>query len=201
MFQEAWRMADTTKTDGTTPTVSGTGRPTNSQTLVIENAPGKLLLLAGVGIVMTATSIAVFFLPGAVSLVRIVIGGFGTVFFGLCTGVWLWRLFRWRTPVVTISPEGIRDTRIAAEMIPWSAVTGISTWQFSGQKVMVLAMRPDVEDRLGLARAAHWSRGANRALGADGLCVRAAGLKIDYDSLLQISKDYANAQRQDHRSA
>jgi hypothetical protein len=193
-------MADTTKTDGKTPTVSGAKRPTSSQTSVIENAPGKLLLLVGVSIVMTATSIAVFLLPGAVSLVRIVIGGFGTVFFAFCTGALLWRLFRWRTPLVTISPAGIRDTRIAAEMIPWSAITGISPWEFFGPKAMMLAMRPDVEDRLGLTRG-RWFRGVNRALGADGLRVSAAGLKIDYDSLLQISKDYyANAQRQDNRS-
>jgi hypothetical protein len=76
-------------------------------------------------------------------------------------------------PVVTVTPEGIRDTRVAAEVIPWSAITGISTWQYRGQKIMVLAVDPATESGLTLTRIARWSRGANRALGADGLCIAA----------------------------
>jgi hypothetical protein len=37
---------------------------------------------------------------------------------------------------------------------------------------------------------ARWTRGANRALGADGLCVTAQGLKIDYPALLATCMDY-----------
>ena len=62
------------------------------------------------------------------------------VFFSLCTIVGLWRLIAARGPVVTISPDGIRDTRVAAEFIPWNAVTAISTWKFRGQEAMVLAV-------------------------------------------------------------
>jgi hypothetical protein len=119
----------------------------------------------------------------------------GVAFFGLCTWGILRRLLNASGPVVTLSPEGIRDTRVAKEPIPWSAVTGISTWEYRGQKAMVLAVSPGVEDRLGLTRMARWTRGANRALGADGLCITAAGLKIDYATLLQTSQDYADAHR------
>ncbi|MGI9421957.1 MAG: hypothetical protein ACR2PA_02110, partial [Hyphomicrobiaceae bacterium] len=63
-------------------------------------------------------------------------------------------------------------------------VRNISTWQSSGQKVMVLDVDPNVECRLNLTRIARWTRGANRSLGADGLCVSAQGLKMTYDDLL-----------------
>ena len=71
----------------------------------------------------------------------------------------------------------------------------ISTWGIQGQKIMVLAIDPAVESRLTTTPIARWSRGANRALGADGLCITAQGLKIDYKSLLQTSMAYAEAAR------
>jgi hypothetical protein len=33
-----------------------------------------------------------------------------------------------RGPVVTITPEGIREVRVAAELIPWSAINDIAIW-------------------------------------------------------------------------
>jgi hypothetical protein len=164
-----------------------------SRTLEIESSPAKLLRLVGIGVLMTAVAVTVTLLPDVPYIGRVVGGYFGILFFGLCTGAALWRLLTASGPVVTISPEGIRDTRIAAAIIPWRAVTGISTWQYRGQKLMVLAMKPGIEDQLGLTLAVRWSRGANRAFGADGLCVTAAGLKIDYDTLLRTSQDYARA--------
>ena len=161
-----------------------------SRTLVVESSPEKLVLLVGLGVLMTAGAIMVALLPG-VSPFHKAVGYFGTVFFGLCTGVFLWRLLTARGPVITISREGIRDTRIAAALIPWSAIRGISTWEYRGQKVMVLAMKPGIEDGLALTHTARRTRSANRALGADGLCVTASGLKIDYDTLLQTALDYA----------
>jgi hypothetical protein len=120
-------------------------------------------------------------------------GWFGGAFFGLCAIVGILRLFQAGDPVVTLAPEGIRDTRIAAEFVPWSAIRGVSTWEFRRQKVMVLAVDPAVEHTLTLTRAARWSRSANRALGADGLCVVATGLKTDYDTLLATSTAFARA--------
>jgi hypothetical protein len=172
-----------------------------SQTLQIEASPTKLLGLAGLGVLMTAVSVFTTFIP-ADALPRwvsheeaAIMGWIGAVFFALCTVLALWRLFTERGPVITISPQGIRDTRITDEFIPWSAITNISTWEFRNQKAMVLAVKPDIEDRLGLTRAARWTRSANRALGADGLCITASGVKIDYDALLQTTRDYAGAKR------
>src|SRR5215510_3879171 len=163
-----------------------------SRTLVVESSPEKLVLLVGLGVLMTAGALTVALLAG-ISPFHKAMGYFGTVFFGLCTGVFLWRLLTARGPVITISPEGIRDTRIAATLIPWSAIRGISTWEYRGQKVMVLAMKPGIEDGLALTLVARWTRSANRVLGADGLCVTTSGLKIDYDTLLQTTLGYAHA--------
>jgi hypothetical protein len=163
------------------------------RSLVIESSPRKLLLLAGLGVLMTVAAIWVASLPDVPFYKKLLGGYIGTIFFGVATGVALWRLLTSRGPVITISPEGIRDTRIAASVIPWGAVTGISTWQFRRVKVMVLALRPGVEDQLKLTRAARWGRHANRAFGIDGLCITAQGLKIDYDTLLETTMDYMRA--------
>lgn len=80
-------------------------------------------------------------------------------------------------------------------MIPWNAVTGISTWQYRGQRVLVLAIDPAVEGRLTLTRIARWSREPNRALGIDGLCVTATGLNINYDALLQTCLTHVQSAR------
>ena len=107
-----------------------------SRTLVIESSPRKLLVIVGIGVLMTAASLAVALLLPGIALLYIIVGYFGAAFFGLCTCAAVWRLLTSRGPVITISPEGIRDTRIAAGDIPWSGVTGISTWECSGQKVI-----------------------------------------------------------------
>jgi len=173
-----------------------------SRVLEIESSPGKMLRLVGIGVVMTALSaaIALALLPGIGSYQQIW-GYAGLVFFGLATAVALWRLFATHGPVVTIAPDGIRDTRVAAEFVPWSAVTGISTWEFAGQKVMVLKVEPACESGLTLSVATRWSRGANRALGADGLAITAQGLKIDYQTLFDTSRAYAQAHGMSRHSA
>ena len=98
-----------------------------------------------------------------------------------------------RGPVITITQEGIRDRRVAAELIPWSAVRGIKIWEYRGQRVMVFAVDPTVETGLDLTRTVRWTRDANRSLGADGLCVTAQGLKIGFDDLLETTVAYARA--------
>jgi hypothetical protein len=119
------------------------------------------------------------------------IGFAGLIFFGLCTALILKRALSMKGAVVTIAPEGIRDVRVAAEFIPWSAVRRIATWRHSGQNVMVLAIDPAVEHALSLTRVARWSRSANARLGADGLCITANGLEVDYETLLATALAYA----------
>jgi hypothetical protein len=163
------------------------------QVIEIEGSPAKLLGLLGLGVLMTALSaaIAIPLLPDfRPNVIQQFVCYFGAIFFGACTVVIAWRLVTASGAVVTITPQGIRDTRVAAEFIPWRAVRKIHTWQFHRQKIMVLAIDPAVERQLTLTKAARWSRGANRALGADGLCITAQGLKIDYQTLFDISQNH-----------
>ncbi len=169
-----------------------------SNTLDIKASPRKLVVLGLGGIAMTALSavIALSLLPGETpSLFDRVLMGFGTLFFAFCTVVAFWRLATERGAVVTLAPEGIRDTRIAAETIPWSAVRGVSTWSAFGQRVMVLDVDPETEKRLHLSAIARGTRSANKALGADGLCVTAQGLDAAYDEVLTRSRQLWSAQR------
>jgi hypothetical protein len=58
------------------------------------------------------------------------------------TSVLLWRVFTIRGPVVTITPEGIRDVRVLAELIPWNAINDIAIWD---RREMVPAVDPAAE--------------------------------------------------------
>jgi hypothetical protein len=167
-----------------------------NRTVEIKAAVGQMALLALGAAAFTAG--AVFILanglapPGSFKELAVYVG---VSFFGFCTVMIVWRMITGRGTVVTIGPDGIRDVRVADNTIPWSAISDIGTWTAHGQKIMVLAVSPEVEAGLGLTRAASWSRGANRALGADGLCVTAQGIKIGYDALLATTTAYAEAGR------
>jgi len=128
--------------------------------------------------------------PAAVSA-----GYSGMLFFSFCAAVAIWRLNAQRGPIVTISPGGLRDVRVAADPIPWRAIKGISTWQMQRQTVLVVAVDPATEARLTLTRLARWTRSANRKLGADGLVVSSQGLKVGYPTLYYTCRDYWEAWR------
>ncbi|SHM13747.1 STM3941 family protein [Roseibium suaedae] len=117
----------------------------------------------------------------------------GVVLFSACGVLILWRLFRQTGTVIELRPDGIRDIRVAAEVIPWSAVQDIYTWTYQRQSIMVISVPHEVEQTLSLTRIARWSRRANTALGADGLCIGATGLTISYDQLLDATLQYLAA--------
>ncbi len=85
--------------------------------------------------------------------------------------------------------------RVAAEFIPWAAIESIRTWTYKGQKILVLKVDPGLEGKLSLTKLVRFTRSANKALGADGLCIAATDLKISYDQLLECVVAYANAHR------
>ena len=167
-----------------------------TRTIEIAASPWKHLGLIAGGVVLTALSAAIAFdlAPGMAARAtdfHKLAGYVGVPFFGLCTIIAAWRLITAGGPVVTITPAGIRDTRVAAELIPWRAVGRISTWEYQRQKIMVLAVDPAVERTLTLTAIARWSRGVNARLGADGLCIAATGLRIKYEALFDIACAYA----------
>ncbi len=164
-----------------------------TQRLEIEGSPRKYFAFGLLGILMTLGSAAVAFSIGEPGSFGQFVGYAGLILFGLCTVLLFWRALTSSGPVVTIAPEGIRDLRVAAEFIPWAAIRNVATWTFQGQKVMVLAVDPAIEDRLTLTRIAKWTRSANAKLNADGLCVTAQGLKMDFQTLLDTTIAYAAA--------
>ena len=164
----------------------------------IKGSPAKLLGLLAIGAVMTIGSAAVAFrwLPNVrAGSYQEFIGYVGVVFFTLCTIVSLWRLVTVGRPVVTITQDGIRDIRLAAELVPWSRIEAVSIHEIRKQKFLVLAVDPDFERQLTLTRIARWSRAPNRALGFDGLCIGAQGLATDYKTLFDLCMDRAEAAR------
>jgi hypothetical protein len=169
-----------------------------SRTIEIEPSLWKMAGVAILGVIMTILPLAF-----ALHWVQPEVLKHGTetasfaaaAFFGLCTLGIVWRLFTASGPIVTISPQGFRDTRLAAGLIPWAAITDIGTWTYRGQQILVLKISPATERKLSLTKIARFTRSANKALGADGLCIAVAGLKISYDELLETVTAYANAAR------
>jgi hypothetical protein len=156
-----------------------------SDGMEIKGSPAKLIGLLAIGVLMTALSAAVAFRWIPVGGAAVAWGWAGLLFFGLCTAICFWRLLTAGRTLVTITPRGIKDIRIAADAVPWSGIRDVSTAEIKRQKFIVLAVDPSVEKQLALTRIARWSRGPNRMLGIDGLCVSAIGLKIDHDTLLR----------------
>jgi hypothetical protein len=167
-----------------------------TRTIEIRQSPWRMLMLIAGALAFVVLGLALIF--GWMDERRSghfvqAIGWISVVFFGACGLVGAWRLVSVRGPVVTISPAGIRDVRVAKETIPWRVIHDISTWEYQRQKVMVLDVDPAVERRLTLSMVARMSRRANASLGADGLCVAATGLSMRYDDLLATTRAYAEA--------
>jgi hypothetical protein len=171
-------------------------RTDTNHTLAIKGSPWAMTKFALMGLALTAVSATmVFTLPGASQpgAFHMFIGSIGLIFFGLCTLILLWRMLTSRGAVVTLAPQGIRDTRVAADFIPWPAIRNIGTWESFDQRVMVLTLDPAVEKDLRLTLTARLTRSPNRSLGINGLCVTAHGLRIDYDDLIATTRAYARA--------
>jgi hypothetical protein len=122
----------------------------------------------------------------------------GAVFFGLATCRMLWRLFSARQPVVFISRVGFRDTRLAGETIAWSAVRKIMLWEKRTQKFVVLKVDPLIAERFSGGFATQALTLMNKALGADSVIVKAGGLTMNTETLLDTCKQYWAAGRPAH---
>lgn len=109
---------------------------------VITHAAGAALF-AGF-----CAAVALHVIPGTtVGSIREFCVALGAVFFGLLAILLTCRLFSMGggRPVVTLSPLGIRDIRVAAEFIPWSAIQHVSSLQVRRQTFIVLMVDPAVE--------------------------------------------------------
>lgn len=168
-----------------------------SEVIEIRQSPLKALGLLAAGVLMTLMCLAIVLgwldgrPPDAVTLA---VCWLGVLFFGLGTAIAAWRLATTGTgPVVTLSPAGIRDIRIAPETIPWAAVRGIGSHRVQGQAFIVLDVDPGAEAQLTLSPAVRWTRGANRAIGVGGLWISANELNTGCAALLAQCQAYWDA--------
>jgi len=158
-----------------------------TRTLEIRQSPWEMLKLLAIGIAFVACSI---FIAYQGNIFYVIVGMFGLVFFGTLTLLVLWRLVASMGPVVTVSPMGLRDKRVTADLIPWSAITDIATWSAYNQPSIIVAVDPAVEKRLRLSLITRMTRRANASLGADGLAVGSQGLHMGHDELIAAIMAY-----------
>jgi hypothetical protein len=173
-----------------------------NRTIEIEGSPAKPIVFLIIGAVMALFSFMLAYPlsdSGADRILKPVFYGAAALFGGFAMMA-LRSLFKLRGTAVTISPQGLLDTRLAAETIPWGAVRGISTWDYAGiigwsseQNVLVLKLDPQLEAKLNLTLLARLLRRPNRWLGADGLCMGAQDLKIEFAALQDTLLAYARA--------
>jgi hypothetical protein len=169
-----------------------------SRTIEFHASPTRLLTLLSFSAMSMGIPAALAFrlFPNLPNDPAVVSAGYsGLVFFSFCAAVAIWRLMSQRGPMITVSPSGLRDVRVAAEPIPWRAIRSISTWQMQRQVVLLVAVDAEVEARLTFTRLTRWTRGAHRRLGADGLVISSHGLKVGYPTLFYTCRDYWEAWR------
>ena len=97
---------------------------TSNDTVEIKGSPAKLfgLLILGIGLTAACGAIVLGYIPVAPGSIRQFLAWVGLIFFGLILILIVYRLLNAKDVIVTITPEGIRDTRVAERIIPWSAV-------------------------------------------------------------------------------
>jgi len=104
------------------------------------------------------------------------------LFFPVCAVGWFRQAFA-SGAVVAVGPQGVRDTRVSPDWIPWEAITGLSTASVRGTQFLMVAVDPAFEARMTLTSIARWARPANAALGYRGLGIGATGLRGSFDAL------------------
>ncbi|MHC2466529.1 STM3941 family protein [Bradyrhizobium embrapense] len=182
-----------------------------SPVLEVRFSAWKLFKYVLLGGAMTALCVAIafgYFTKPAPSMFVRLAADFGIVLFGGGTLLsTCYAIARLGKPVITLSPDGIRDDRVAKEIIPWSAVESVSTRRFdpprSGAiwpvpypadlRLMILRLKPEAEKHLCLTAASKLFRRPNRALGVDGIVISPTGLDIEYDELFDLSTAYVAA--------
>ena len=173
-----------------------------TRTVEIESSPAKLaaLTLTGLGLTAGAGWLAFGLREEGILFARL-LGWTGFILFGFATLLAAWRLIASRGSVIAISPQGIRDTRLAAETIPWSAITAVSTMQYRYQRTVALSVAPDAVTGLTLAFPLRWVRPINQAFGYDEFSVGSNGTKTDFTTLMAIITAYWEASQRRHGRA
>ncbi len=87
-------------------------------------------------------------------------------------------------PVVTLTPEGLRDRRVADAFIPWSAVQMIQPQRNIGSRSLMVTVDPGTHERLGLAAQ-------SGKLPSELIQIRGDGLKVPFGTLRDACMGFA----------
>ncbi len=120
---------------------------------------------------------------------RRLVGWLGALFFLLCAMISVLRSFN--RPVVTVSSDGIQDTRISPQFIPWTAVESISTRQVRDVKFTVLKLSAAAYANLQLSSLTKITSRANQAFGMDGVHIGTVELPVKFDEFHSTVTSFA----------
>jgi lipoprotein NlpI len=120
-------------------------------------------------------------------ILALLIGIVGIIMLGSVTTLAIGRLFGARHPVLFLTRDGFKDTRISYEWIPWSAILSLKDYHGKG---LFLDVDPQFVKKLRLSFATRFVRSANRPFGSQGLWVVAFPLEnMSTRALLDIMRD------------
>jgi hypothetical protein len=95
-----------------------------SSTVEIEHDP---VVMTGIVLGLVAlTGVSVLPMFGTTSIFLLIVGSLWILACAFLTMVWTARLMVVRGAVLTVSPNGVRDTRFSRDMLPWSGVSDVA---------------------------------------------------------------------------
>lgn len=110
------------------------------------------------------------------------IGWLSIAFFGGC-GLVLLKAFFDKRERLRINATGIHWTAWSEEMIPWSEILDVTTWQYKFQKMILLHLR-DAERFPSASPLAKLS-GASRALTGGDIAISLSGMNRSYNEAME----------------
>ncbi len=124
-------------------------------------------------------------------IVDFAINGFVVLILGMGTYLMIDQYRPRSGPVVTLSPEGIRDVRVAPEVIPWSAVQMIQPQRNIGSRSLVLTVDAGTVERIG-GKLEPPPPGVSRPPGPEMIQINGAGLKVKFSALSETCIEFAH---------
>lgn len=166
---------------------------------IIRGSRVKLILLAVLALAFTLLCLALAFemlpLEGEDREAGMAFGWIGALFFGACLMIVMRRFAGWSRAVIEISPDGIRDRRLSAELVRWDEVTDVAVLSMKASSFVQIALVEDAERRLFKSPGARALSLVNKAVGFSGLAINAAGTDIDTNTLAGVCDAYWQAHR------
>lgn len=154
-----------------------------SATVQFKRSGWKLFGFVLIGLVSLAIGIWLIrggAVDGRYGEFSIVLGWISAPLFALCTLIPMGGLLFGEREPVTISPNGLLDTRLSSSEIPWSAIAGLSQWKRKRTSLICLDMTPESLEAIQLnhfARVVSW---LNRPFTPSGIYVQSNDLDVTF---------------------